>query len=72
MKNKKSKKKIREIKLQMRFNPGTMSYEPIFSKNIKDYSQKNDDLDLSWKKIISAVGIIIIIILLITILMSFT
>ena len=25
----KKKKKIKEIKLKMKFNPGTMSYEPI-------------------------------------------
>ena len=26
---KKTKKKVKELKLQMRFNPGTMNYEPV-------------------------------------------
>ncbi len=29
MKKKNTKNKLKEIKLKMKFNPGTMSYEPI-------------------------------------------
>lgn len=72
MKRKKTKSKVKWLAPPMKFNPARMGYETVFPKNIKDYVKKENNLKLSWKKIASAVGIIIIIILLITILMSFT
>jgi len=33
----KTKKKVKEIKLQMKFNPGTMRYEPVFP--IKEFKK---------------------------------
>ena len=41
----KNKKKVKEIKLIMKFNPGTMGYEPILPLSlIKKYNIKK------WKK----------------------
>lgn len=33
-------KKIREIRLQMRFNPGTMAFEPIIPKKWNSMKKK--------------------------------
>ena len=41
MKNKKTKKKVKELRLKMKFNPGTMSYEPVLPVSlIKKYNIK--------------------------------
>lgn len=40
MKNKKAKK-VRELILKMKFNPGTMSYEPILPENKKWTKKKS-------------------------------
>ena len=45
MKNKKTKKKVKELRLKMKFNPGTMSYEPVLPENKR---LKKDNIKIAW------------------------
>jgi len=54
-----AKKKIKEIKLPMKFNPGASKYEPILPARKAD---KKLEVPFNWKWIISIILIIAILI----------
>ena len=49
MKKKNTKNKLKEIKLQMKFNPGKMAFEPVLPEN-KNLGKKlrNNKIKVDW------------------------